>query len=148
MPTLSSTLLREQWLSTRALLLEGLGYGIVSAAALGVDAAILKVLVALAGWHYLPASAVSFIAGAAVAYGLSVRFVFRFHQVKSRTLEFGFFLAIGLVGLLVNAATLSVAIGAFGLSLMPAKLVAALCTFNTNFLLRRTLLFSPSRTPE
>lgn len=145
MPTLSVTL-REQGLFARALFREVLGYGMASAVALGVDAAILKALVALAGWHYLLASTVSFIAGAAVAYGLSVRFVFRSHHVKSRTLEFGYFLAIGLVGLLVNAATLSVAIGAVGLGLMQSKLVAALCTFTTNFLLRRTLLFSPSRT--
>lgn len=145
MPALSITLRRERWLSRRALFLEMLGYGAVSATALAVDAAILKMLVALAGWHYLPASTVSFIAGAGVAYRLSVRFVFRFHQVKSQTLEFGYFLAIGLIGLLINAAALAIVINGMGLGLLSAKLVAALCTFSANFLLRRTLLFSPSR---
>ncbi len=38
-----------------------------------------------------------------------------------------------------------VAVSAAGLGLMTGKLVAAVCTFATNFTLRRQLLFSPSR---
>lgn len=146
--TLSKVSRRDRRLSSQALLFEVLGYGLVSTAALGVDAGILKALVAFAGWHYLLASAVSFIAGAAVAYLLSVRFVFRVRQMRNPALEFGYFVGIGLVGLLVNAMTLSVAIGEMGLGLMAAKLVSALCTFATNFILRRSLLFSTPRTSE
>jgi putative flippase GtrA len=132
----------------RRLFLEFLGYGVVSVAALAVDIAVLRALVEVVGWHYLPASAIAFITGAAVAYLLSIRFVFRSQHSSSRTLEFSYFLGLGVLGLLVNAAVLSVAISGVGLGLVTAKLVAALCTFTTNFLSRRALLFSPSRSSE
>lgn len=119
-----------------------LGYAVVSAVALGIDLTTLRLLVEGAGWHYLPSSAVAFLAGAGVAYLLSARFVFRTRRLRSRALEFSSFVALGAVGLVVNAAALSVAIGAVGLGLITAKLIAALCTFATNFTLRRKLLFS------
>jgi putative flippase GtrA len=144
--TPSTALCPDRLLPVRALCLEVVGYGLVSAVALAIDAAILQTLVTIADWHYLPASTVSFIAGAAVAYTLSVRFVFRSRQLDNRVLEFGYFLGLGLVGLLVNAVALSVVISGVGLGLMTGKLVAAVCTFGTNFVLRRRLLFSPSRT--
>jgi len=123
--------------------IELLGYGWVSIVALAVDVVILKTLVTEVGWHYFPASSVAFISGAGVAYLFSVRFVFRFRQLQSRTLEFGYFMALGGVGFIVNAITLSLAISAAGLGLVSAKLLAAGCTFATNFTLRRLLLFSP-----
>jgi putative flippase GtrA len=139
---------RNQLSRTRAQRWELVGYGLASVAALAADAGILRALVTVAGWHYLPASAVSFIAGAAVAYLLSIRFVFRFRQVSNGALEFGYFVALGLVGLLVNAAVLAIAISSAGLGLITAKLIAAICTFATNFMLRRKLLFSPARITE
>lgn len=125
-----------------------MGYGLVSAVALAIDAAILQVLVKQAGWHYLRASAVSFIAGAGVAYLLSVRFVFRFRRLSNRAVEFSYFLALGVVGLLVNAAAMSIAVTGVGLGLITAKLFAAICTFTTNLVLRRGLLFAAPRTSE
>ncbi len=131
--------------SVRKLAAEMFGYGVVSAVALAVDISILQSLVKLAGWHYLVASTFAFSAGAAVAYVLSVRFVFESHRLGSQALEFGYFVALGLAGLLVNAGALFVAVSAAGLDLVTAKLCAAVCTFATNFTLRRQLLFSPSR---
>jgi putative flippase GtrA len=125
------------------LAVEVFGYGWVSATALAIDASLLKVLVTLGGWNYLIASTVSFIVGAYVVYALSVRFVFRFRQIRNRAWEFGSFIALGIVGLLVNAFVLSLAISVMGWGLITAKLGAALCTFATNFILRRGLLFSP-----
>ncbi len=129
----------------RTLLLQVFGYALVSAVALAVDVSVLQGLVSVAGWHYLLASGLAFTAGAAVAYLLSVRFVFESHRVGNRSLEFGYFVALGLAGLLVNAGALFVGVSAAGLSLVTAKLFAAVCTFATNFTLRRQLLFSPSR---
>jgi putative flippase GtrA len=121
--------------------MELFGYGIASGIALVVDVAILKTLVDIANWHYLPASTVAFIAGAGVAYVLSVRYVFRGRRLVNRTAEFLSFVALGIAGLLVNAAVLSVGISALGLGLLTSKGIAAVCAFTTNFVLRRTLLF-------
>jgi hypothetical protein len=100
-PALSITLHREQWRARRAILLEVLRYGAVSAAALVVDAAILKALVAEAGWHYLPASGVSFIAGC-LSPVRTVRV--SFPTSKEPHVGVCYLIAIGLVGLIVNAA--------------------------------------------
>ncbi len=131
----------------RKLFSELLGYGLVSVAALALDTGVLYLFVNVAGWHYLPASVVAFSAGATLAYLLSVRFVFRVRQLRNPSLEFLSFVLLGLAGLVVNAAALSVAIGAAGLGLITAKVLAAGCTFATNFTLRRQFLFAPTKAP-
>jgi putative flippase GtrA len=125
--------------------LELLGYGLASAVALTADLAVLTSLVNWAGWHYLPASVLAFIAGAVVTYALCAAFVFRFRQIGNRALELGYFVGLGVAGLFVNSAALFIAVGAVGIGLVPAKLLAAACTFATNFTLRRHVLFSPAR---
>jgi putative flippase GtrA len=133
----------SRYLPLRNALRELWGYALVSGVSLAVDASILWILVNRLAWHYLPASAVSYTAGAGVSYVLSVSFVFHFRNVSRRQLEFVSFVVLGLAGLLVNAAVLSLGITCVGLGLLTAKLVAAICTFTTNFLLRRQLLFAP-----
>jgi putative flippase GtrA len=129
----------------RRLTRELVGYGLVSGAALAVDSSILAALVKLAGWPYLPASALAFVCGGVVAYVLSVKFVFRLHRVQRRSLELGSFLALGVVGLGINALVLFLGIGRAGLSLFAAKSCAVCCTFATNFALRRQILFVQPR---
>jgi putative flippase GtrA len=130
---------------TRKLLAEVSGYALVSAAALAVDTSVLYSLVKWSGWHYIPASVVAFTAGASVAYLLSVRFVFPVRKLHNPYLEFVSFLTLGLAGVLVNVVALRLAIGAAGLGLITAKMLAACCTFATNFTLRRQVLFSPPK---
>jgi putative flippase GtrA len=125
----------------RPFFLELLGYGLASIAALGADMLVLTTLVNHAGLNYLPASALAFMTGATIAYALSVRFVFRSRRLRNRGLEFGYFVGLGLAGLLVNSAVLFVAVGVAGASLVASKLLAAACTFATNFAARRQLLF-------
>jgi putative flippase GtrA len=127
---------------------EGVGYGLVSVAALGVDMGVLHGLVDELGWHYLPASGCAFLAGATVSYLLSVRFVFSTRKLHNPYLECIAFFTLGLVGLAVNAGALFIAIGTVGLGLTAGKLFAAGCTFTANFALRRRLLFTPARSPE
>jgi putative flippase GtrA len=128
--------------NVRRLWFEVWRYGLASAIALAVDTSLLRGLVKWLGWHYLPASAVGFTAGATVAYALSVRFVFRGGKLHNRYLELATFVALGLAGLVVNSVVLFLAIGRAGMGLITAKLLAAGCTFATNFTLRRQLLFS------
>jgi len=132
----------------RKLLLELVGYGVVSGVALALDVSVLEALVKLAGWYYVPAATAAFVAGGGLAYCLSVKYVFRFRQLGSRPLELSYFIGLGAVGLIVNIAILSVAIAGLGLDLLPAKLLAACATFTTNFALRRQLLFVPARVAE
>ena len=125
----------------RRLAWELFGYGAASAIALGADAGLLFVLATRLGWDYRLASAVSFLTGAVIAYGLSVAFVFANHRVRNRKAEFTYFVLLGLVGLVVNSMVIIFAVGTLGLKLLVAKAMAAVCTFVTNFALRRHFLF-------
>jgi putative flippase GtrA len=120
---------------------EAAGYLAASGCALLVDMSILWWLVHVAHLGYEFAAAASFLSGAVVAYQLSVRIAFRHRRLRDRRTEFVSFVAIGAVGLAVNAALMLVAIASVGLALIPAKCVAAVFTFTCNFLLRRQILF-------
>lgn len=123
---------------------EAAGYTVASAVALAVDLGILWGLVRFLSWGYVPAALVSFLAGATVAYALSVRIAFKHHRLRDRRLEFLSFLAIGSAGLAINSGVISLAVKLLGLHYLLAKCLAAGVTFVCNFLARRHLLFRRS----
>jgi putative flippase GtrA len=120
---------------------EAVGYAAASACALLVDMTTLWILVHFLDWGYMVASATSFLGGAVVAYELSIRLAFKHHRLESRSKEFATFVAIGVVGLAVNAAVIFVLVRYAGLHYLIAKSVAAGCTFSCNFVARRQMLF-------
>jgi putative flippase GtrA len=124
-----------------SLLRQAFVYGAASLCALALDMGILWALVHFLGWTYLAAGTLSFLAGAVVAYVLSVKFAFKEHRLRSRRIEFASFVAIGTFGLGINAGVMSVVAGYFGVHYLVAKCVAAGCTFTCNFVARRQLLF-------
>jgi putative flippase GtrA len=124
-------------------------YAIVSALALGVDFAILYLLVEAAGLHYLLAATCSFTAGAVVAYFLSARLVFRYRRLANdRRLEFLIFTGIGVIGLAINGVAMFILVEVLGLQYLMAKAAASLVTFSANFVARRWALFSQKRGAE
>jgi putative flippase GtrA len=131
----------------KAIFRETVGYATASGCALIVDMAILWALVHFLSWNYLAAATISFLAGAVVAYEISVRLVFKQRRLKDRRAELATFVAIGIVGLVVNAAVMFVAVKYFGLHYLIAKCVAAGFTFMCNFIARRQILFVRPSTP-
>lgn len=123
------------------LIKEAVGYGAASAVALVADMGMLWILVRFFDWGYLAAASTSFMSGAVVAYVLSLKFAFTQHRLRNQQLEFVSFVAIGLMGLGINAAVISVAVRYFGLHYLLAKCVAAGFTFICNFIARRQILF-------
>jgi putative flippase GtrA len=120
---------------------EAFGYGVASACALALDMTVLWLLVRFFSWQYVAAATVSFLAGATVAYLVSVRLAFKQHRLRDRRSEFVGFVLIGTVGLVINAAVMSLAMRFWGLNYLLAKCVAAVCTFTCNFIARRQILF-------
>jgi putative flippase GtrA len=120
---------------------EAIGYGAASAGALIVDISILWILVRFFSWPFLPAATASFLAGATVAYALSLKLAFKQHRLRDRRAEFVSFVAIGTAGLAINAAVISIGVRYLGLHYLLAKCVAAGFTFSCNFVARRQLLF-------
>jgi len=125
----------------KTLLKEAVGYGAASACALAADISILYLLVRFCGWGYLAAATASFLTGAVVAYALSLRLAFHQHRLTDQRIEFVGFVAIGTIGLVINAAVISLAVRYLGLHYLLAKCVAAGFTFICNFLARRQILF-------
>lgn len=121
---------------------EAFGYAFVSAIALGVDVTLLVFLVEIMGLDYLVAATCSFVAGAFTAYALSVKFVFRVRRVDDWRLELAAFVAIGVIGVGVNALVIFCAVERLQFSYIVGKFMAAAVTFTVNFLLRRWALFS------
>lgn len=119
-------------------------YGLCSAAALGVDWGLLVGLVGL-GVPYLPAAALSFCTGMAVAYVGSILFVFADRRRGTIAAEAAGFVLVGLAGLLCNQALLWVFVQFIGLPVGLAKAPTAGCVFLFNFILRRSLVFTAAK---
>lgn len=119
---------------------EFLRYFLVSAFALLADTGVLLLLSAVL--HYLLAATISFCIGAVVHYMLSLIFVFRRRRLERRQgLEFLLYLAGGVLALLVNLAVIAGGVELFSLSLLMAKLIAAVSSFLCGFVFRKALLF-------
>ncbi len=131
----------------RKLFAEAAKYAVVSGIAYVVDTGLLLILARYAGWYYLLAASVSFVAGATVAYVLSVRFVFSAHRLRDRRVEFTSFVLLGLFGIAITLLVLYLTVERLGMILLYAKAVAACCSFAANFALRRQLLFRTRATP-
>ena len=116
--------------------------------AFAVDLAVLAALVELAAVPYLAAAAAGFVAGGLVAYLLSVRFIFRFRRVQDRSLEAATFVALGLIGLVVNLGGMWLGVEMLGLHYLLAKIAAAGLSFVTNYGLRRLTLFTQFTDPQ
>lgn len=112
-----------------------------SAAALAIDTALFRGLLAL-GLGYPLAAVAGFIAGLATSYGLSVRLVFRVRAVADRRLEFLLFAGVGVVGLVLTELLLWLLMGHLGIAAVPAKLATAGVVFVFNFTARKLALFT------
>jgi hypothetical protein len=125
----------------RTVIREAAGYTAVSACALCADVAVLFVLVHYLSWWYLAAASVSFLVGLLLGYALSVALVFKYRRLQDRRLEFASFATIGIVGVAINAAAMTLGVKCLGVHYLVAKCGAAGFTFLWNFAARRQFLF-------
>ena len=126
----------------RGVLRESAIYSLGAAAAFSVDFALLYSQVEFLGVHYLAAATLSFLAGTAVVYWVSVRHAFKYRSVEDRRAEFICFAAIGVAGVVVNLLLMAALVGGLGLYYLLAKIGAAGVTFVANLGARKWLLFS------
>ena len=134
---------------TRFITRELVTYTAAAAASLGVDVGVLTLLVSKCGWQYMPAAIASFVTGGVFLYFVSTTFVFRLRRITNRVIELPVFLALGLIGLVVNTIVIFVSVEMLHVHYLLAKGAAAGCTFALNYALRRSLMFSslPVRMP-
>lgn len=121
--------------------LEFLAYFCCSAIALTTDYGLLAAGLH-AGIDYRAAAAAGFLGGLLVAYGLSVRFVFRTRAVADPRTEFMIFAAVGLLGLMITELMMWLLVAQAALPPVQAKLPTAGFVFLFNFGARKALLFT------
>ena len=127
--------------STDKLLVQFVRYFFVGGFAFVVDFGLLYILTEYAGLHYLLSATLSFISGLLVNYVISCIWVFSNSKFKNRLVEFLFFAAIGVVGLLLNDALIWLFTDCIGTHYMFSKIVAAAIVYLWNFFARKYLVF-------
>ncbi|HKX23880.1 MAG TPA: GtrA family protein [Candidatus Saccharimonadales bacterium] len=111
----------------------------VALVGLVVDFGTLVVLHDVVHAHYLVAAAGGFIAGLAVNYALSSKYVFKNSKLKSRTLEFVMFGVVGLIGLGVLSLSMWLLVSVLGVQYLIAKCLATVGVYIWNFVGRKAL---------
>jgi putative flippase GtrA len=130
---------RTSWLKSLSQLPQLVSYCGASTVALGADAGLLLLLTRVCRWPYLLAAAVSFVSGGIIVYYIWLRALF-IRGPAFRPTELAVFVLLGSVGLAVNMLVIAVAVELAHAPLIAAKAAAAVCTFFSNYTLRRRLI--------
>ncbi len=136
--SLLSALLRER---AQGSFVQLFRYGLVSVLSLAVDFGGLWLLTEKAGLHYLLSAVLSYGAGMLVNYLLSVLWVFPTRKLKSRAVELGAFVAIGLAGMAINEALLWLLTDVVRLHYLGSRAISAVVGFLWKFAVRKVALF-------
>lgn len=121
-------------------------YFAASLLALAVDLGVLSLCLRVAHLGLAWSATVGFVAGAVVAYLLSIRWVFRQRAfAHAPAMEFLAFIGIGLAGLGITQLVLWIGATQLGLLAEAVKLAAAGITFAFNYMVRKALLFATAR---
>ena len=116
-------------------------YSLVGAVAFLVDYSVLYVLTEYLNIYYLLSATLSFIAGLIVNYLLSLKWVFHNSKLRSKTVEFGVYGLIGIVGLVLNNLIIYCLTEYLLVYYMISKLIAVGIVMVWNFAGRRFILF-------
>lgn len=117
-------------------------YLVASLAALAADFSGLYILTEFLGFHYLNASAISFLLGMLLIYILSINWVFKHRYFSRKRIELPIFLFIGVIGLAINQAGMYIITEFIGLYYLVSKIVITGVVFSWNFLARKFTLFT------
>ncbi len=118
-------------------------YVVVGGVAFVVDFAALFALTEYLHIYYLVSSALAFILGSVVNYRMAIAWVFHHRALDNKTAELAAYVAIGVMGLLLNTVLLWFFTEVAGLLYLYSKAWAAILIFGFNFGVRKLVLFSP-----
>lgn len=116
-------------------------YSIVGFIATVFDFGILVLLVELVSLNHLLANIFSYSVGTTVNYLLSVYWVFATRNMKSRSIEFTTFAAVGVVGFVISEGCMFLGVNVIGLEYTVTKALSVFFTLCWNFTFRKLLLF-------
>ena len=105
-----------------------------------LDALTLYLLTSTFGWSYFSAAAVGFMLGSTTNYLLSIRWVFVPGKFR-REIEFSFFIATSLIGLVLNQLTMWFFVSVPRIHYLYAKAFAIVIVTVWNFASKKRLVF-------
>jgi putative flippase GtrA len=117
-------------------------YLIVGGTAFVFDYGTLLLLNKIFGLNYLVAATIAFAIGIAVNYLGSIFFVFQVRSLQNPHIERAVFLAIGILGLLINDVMLFVLTGKMLIPVEYSKLITQVVVLLWNFAARKLILFN------
>ncbi len=109
--------------------------------AYAVDCSLLATLVEAYGVHYLNAAAIAFLVGNLVSYALNVLWVFDRRTFKRRGTEYLIFVALGIIGVIMNHYCIRFFTEYEHLHYLESKFVAMVVVSIFNFVARKYILF-------
>lgn len=124
----------------RGLLAQLAKFGVVGALATFIDFVVLIALTELGGWDPVLSAAVSFVVSVVFNYVASMRFVFTRREDLGRAEELVIFVALSVVGLLINEALMWLGTSALSLNYVLVKVVATALVMLWNFCSRKRWL--------
>ena len=122
------------------LLVQFCKFGLVGTLCFAIDYGLMILLTEIWKVDYFLSSAISFSASVVVNYILSMRFVFNGKEDMSRFQEMAVFLALSLVGLMLNQMIMWIAVEFFGMFYMIAKILSTMLVTTYNFVSRKMFL--------
>ena len=116
-------------------------YVVFAGIATVVDFAVLAALVQFAGVNYMLAAAFSYICGMITNFSLNKFFNFR-NKSRAVAMQFGVFIAVALVGLVINQAVIYVLVEFCGVYYLLAKIISVVIVMFWSFFGHKNFTFA------
>lgn len=110
--------------------------------AFAVDFGILAFFTEILKIYYLVSAAIGFIVGTSISYTISILWIFNKRVFRYKTLEYGLFVLIGVIGLGANELLIWFFTERIHIHYLLSKIVAGAIVFFFNFFSRKYILFT------
>lgn len=112
-----------------------------SAIGFAADFGLMVLLVEAAGMHYIAAATIGFTVGTTITYMMSILWIFPRRNMSKKSAEYGVFIGVGVVGVLLNDGLLWFFTDVIEIYYMISRIISGSLVFFWNFYARKRLLF-------